>query len=212
MAYVMRPAKKRLRKKPMAQRMELQRQMIARYLLLGWNARKIARRLGCQETAVRYAMAQPEFAELFQKLQSERLSKLDGEINEMLFEAVTALRKQLKHRDQKWVDAAIEKVFLLHGRYVQRIDVSGSLLGHVSHQHAHGVKLGVIPDEMLSDEQRVLMRQLLASVREPRALPTGMRDPNKVLDVTPVPEPVPVPVPQEPPAPPSVMKVHRARL
>jgi hypothetical protein len=38
MAYVMRPAKKRLRKQPMALRMSTQHEVIARYLLTSWTA------------------------------------------------------------------------------------------------------------------------------------------------------------------------------
>ena len=57
-------------RRPMSLRHETKRQVIARLLLLGWTAERIAKHLGCTARAVRYAVAKPKLQELVLALQN----------------------------------------------------------------------------------------------------------------------------------------------
>jgi hypothetical protein len=136
-------------------RYRAQHQVIARLLLLGFTAEGIAKRLGnCTPRSVRYAIARPEFEELFATMQRDYFKRLDQKMNRLLYGAVVALRRQLKSHDWRARASAIEQVFKIHGRYVEKIDHTG----HVSHAHQHQLAM----DE-LTDEQRTWARLLLAS-------------------------------------------------
>ena len=52
------------RPRPMDLRTDIQRQRLARLLLLGMNAEQIARRMGRKPQTIRYAIAQPELLAL----------------------------------------------------------------------------------------------------------------------------------------------------
>ena len=73
--------RRRTRLRPMDLRSQTQRQVIARLMLLGCTGERIARRLGCTARAVRYAISTPEFEQLFNQLQAERLKILDRNMN-----------------------------------------------------------------------------------------------------------------------------------
>jgi hypothetical protein len=75
-------------------RSQTQREVIARLMLFGCTAERIARRLGCTARAVRYAISAPEFEQLFNQLKKERLKILDRKMNGLLHAAAKALRRQ----------------------------------------------------------------------------------------------------------------------
>ena len=160
--------RRRVRPRPMDLRYETQRQWIARLLLLGWTAEQIARHVGRTPRAIRYAISTPEFQTLYAQLQREQLKVLDRRMSRLLLAAVKALARMLKHSDCRARDAATEKILRMHAKYVERIDLTGTLdhTGQVSHVH----QLGLGPMDDMTDEQRTLARQLLQSLHRARAL------------------------------------------
>jgi hypothetical protein len=154
--------KRRVRSRPMQLRHVATRERIARLLLLGWTGERIAERLNCSTRQVRYAVATPEFQTLFDHLQKEHFKALDQKMHRLLHGAVTALHRQLKHPDWRARDAAIEKVLRVHGRYVEKLD----LTGQVDHQH----RFGVLPEAVMTDEMRHRAARSLG-VRIPRPPP-----------------------------------------
>jgi hypothetical protein len=158
-------------RRPMRLRYEVQRQLIARLLLMGWTAERIGKRLGCTSRAIRYAISTPQFQDLFERLQQEQLKTLDRKMSRLLHSAVKTLAKMLKHKDWRARDAAAEKILKMHSRFVERIDVSGSVdhKGAIAHAHQHQLE----ESDDMTDEQRTAARLFLQSTRstQPRALP-----------------------------------------
>lgn len=148
------------RPRPMDLRTNIQRQRLARFLMLGMNAEQIARRMNRKPQTIRYAIAQPELLALVEELQREELKRADRKIRGLLLGAIKALKKQLRSHDWRARDAAIEKVLRVHGRFLDRIDVSGEM--DVRHQH----QLGTIAMDDMTSEQRRLTRELLTSMRK----------------------------------------------
>jgi hypothetical protein len=187
----------------------------ARLLLTGSTITMAAKQLGKHYSYLRKVNALPEFKAYYQELERDYYAAIDTKAKRSMGASVDTLVKLLKHPNWKARVDAAEILLRVNGK-LDRLNITGSLdhTGRVQHQHKHAHAVGIVSEENMSDRQRELARELLTLSRQPRALPPGMRDPHKVqvLDVTPVPVPEPVPVPQEPPAPPSVMKVHRARL
>jgi hypothetical protein len=112
-------------------------------------------------------------------LEQDYFSALDRKIKTTLDLGVNALIRQLKHSDWRARDAAVEKIFRLHGRYIDRIDVRGSLnySGQVHHQHEHQLRLD--EDVLMTDEMRQKATELLKltrQLREPKALPARFTD------------------------------------
>jgi hypothetical protein len=166
---------KRLRKRPMALRMSTQYELIARFLLMGWTARAIARHLHVKEERVRYAVATPEFETLTKKLLAEHLQVLDRKIEHLLYAAVRALQKQLRHRDWRARASAIEQILKIHGRAPGSVSIMGQVnhTSQVSHQHVL-----VVGEREMSDEERRLVYQLLALRKpKPKQLPPGPTNP-----------------------------------
>ncbi len=158
------------RPRPMSLAADIQRQRLARLLLVGLNAEQIARRMNRKPQTIRYHIAQPELLTIVEQLQHEELKRVDRKIRALLLDAVTALSRQLKSPDWRARDSAIAQVFRLHGKFIDRLDVTGTLTGEVNHQHAHAVRFGMLTDEAMSNEQRRLARDLLTTFRatEPR--------------------------------------------
>ena len=173
---------RRIRPRPMDLRHEAHRQVIARLLVLGWTAEQIARRLGRPPRAIRYAISTPEFQTLFAALQREHLKILDRKMSRLLHEATRALARLLKHSDWRARDAAVEKILRMHAKYVERIDVTGTLdhTGQVRHDVNH--HLLRLPMDDMTDEQRTLARRLLQSTQatqRPRVLGVGDDQPRQ---------------------------------
>jgi hypothetical protein len=166
--------RRRITPRPMTLRSNAQRELIARLLLLGWTSERIARHLRCSARAVRYCVSREEFQALFAEYQRDYFKRLDHKMSRLLRLAVDQLAKQLKHPDWRARDAAIEKVLRVHGRYIEKFDLIGTLdhTGHVRQVHQH--QLAIAPS--MTDEQRTLARQLLESMRgkERRALPPAL--------------------------------------
>src|SRR5437867_2834842 len=119
----------RMKPRPTDLRHETNRQMIARLMLIGWRAERIAKRLHVTSRTVRYAIATPQFQELYEGLQRERLAKLDRRINNLLPKAIKVLHRHLHDRDP-WVrDEAVKTVRKMHQRLIEKIDVSATLTG-----------------------------------------------------------------------------------
>ncbi len=147
-------------------RHETQRQSIARMLLLGWTAERIARRLDCTSRAVRYAISTPEFQTMFETRRREHFATLDRRASRLLYAAVKALFRMLRHPDWRARDAAIEKILKIHGRYVEKLDLPGQLTHAGTIQHAHEHRLGILSEEDMDAETRTKARELLVLVRE----------------------------------------------
>jgi AcrR family transcriptional regulator len=162
--------------KPKDLRRQSQREIIARLLLLGWTAERVAQRLHVTPRAIRYHLATPEFEALYTKLQQEYLQRIDRKLGSLLHGAVDGLEKMLRHSDWRARDAAIEKILRIHGRYIERVDVSGTLdhTGQVRHVHAELV------EGSMSDEMRQKARELLAMQRGmlQRQLPARLTSPD----------------------------------
>ena len=152
-------SRRRKVKRPMEQRLEVQRQRIARLLFLGLNAEAIARKLGRKAQAIRYACAQPEFKTFFDAFQREQFAAMDLRLKGMLDTTLRQLSKLVKHPDPQVRLDANEQVLRLHGKFVQRIDVSGTL--------AHTTQAGwwQTPLDDMTEEQRTLARQLMKALR-----------------------------------------------
>lgn len=178
--------RRRVRPRPMGLRNETQRQVIARLLLLGWTAERIARKLHRTSRAIRYAISTPEFQTLYADLQRDHLRHVDRQMSALLLGAVEALMRLLKHPDWRAREAAVEKVLRVHGRYIEKLDISGSLThgGTIQHAHDHQGRFTgeILTGEIeLSDEMRVKARELLEMARKTRALralPAGLTDPS----------------------------------
>jgi hypothetical protein len=150
-------------------RRQTQRETIARLLLLGWTAERVARRMGVTARAIRYHLATPEFEVLYAKLHGEYLQRVDRQMSALLGGAVEALEKILKHPDWRAKDAAVEKILRVHGKYVEKFDITGTL-EHTGPAQLRQVEL--VPEGM-SDEMCQKARELLAMQRTmfQRALP-----------------------------------------
>jgi hypothetical protein len=120
---------------------------------------------------VRYAISTPKFHELFDRLQQEQLKTLDRKMSRLLHSAVKTLAKMLKHKDWRARDAAAEKILRMHSKFVERVDITGSVdhKGAIGHAHQHQLAIG--PD--WTEEQRAAARLLIQSTRstQQRALP-----------------------------------------
>jgi hypothetical protein len=136
--------------------------------------------MGVTARAIRYHIGTPEFEALYAKLQREHLQRVDRKAGSLLNGAVDALEKLLKHHDWRAREAAIQHIFRIHGKYVEKIDLSGQLehTGSVRHVHAELVEGG------MSDEMRDKARELLAMQRQmfQRQLPARLNDPRSDLE------------------------------
>jgi hypothetical protein len=152
--------RRRVRPRPMQVRYETQRQTIARLLLLGWTAERVARKMGCTARAIRYHISTPEFEALYGKLQREYLQRVDRKLGSLLNGAVDALERMLRHKDWKARDAALQHIFKIHGKYVERFDITGTLdpRGQVRHVEAELVE-GPMSDEMRAKATELLQLQ-----------------------------------------------------
>ena len=183
----MKPKPRRhLRSRPMNLRVETQRQVIARLLLLGWTAERIARKLHCTSRAIRYAISTDEFQTLYADLQRAHLSRVDRHMSALLLGAVEALDRMLRNPDWRAKSAAVDHILRVHGKYIEKFDVSGSLTHGGTVQHDHQGRFmregDLLPADMMTDELRIKTRDLLAEfrkLREPRALPARLSDPSR---------------------------------
>jgi hypothetical protein len=128
---------------------------------------RIAKRLHCTDRAIRYAIDKAEFQTLFDTLQQEHFQAVHHQLGNLLTGAVDALEKMLRHKDWQARDAALEHIFRIHGKYVERIDVF---------DHSRHVQ-GEPADESMSDEMRQKARELLTMQRQmlQKSLPARFR-------------------------------------
>ena len=175
----MKPKSRRVRPRPMGLRNETQRQVIARLLLLGWTAERIARKLHRTSRMIRYAISTAEFQTLYADLQREHLGRVDRQMSALLLGAVEALMRMLKNPDWRARDAAIEKVLRVHGRYVEKYDISGSLTHRYEHDHQGRFTGEILEGQIeMSEEVRTKARELLEMARRTRAIPARLTDPS----------------------------------
>jgi hypothetical protein len=162
-----RPASTDLRK-------EATRQTVARLLLLGWSLERIARRLHCHHRTITRAISTAEFQTLYTTLQREHLARIDHHCSALLDGAINGLEKMLRHSDWRCRDSAIEKILRIHGKFIERIDVSGSLDHRAQGQRGDWELVEGMTDEMrqkalelLRLQRGVLQRQLPARLTDP---------------------------------------------
>jgi hypothetical protein len=155
----------------MALRRQTQREIIARLLLMGWTAEKVARKMHVTPRAIRYCLASPEFEVLYAKLQQERYQAIDRKMSALLGGAVEALEKMLKHPDWRAKDAAVEKILKVHGRFVEKFDITGTLehTGPGQLRQVDLVEGGSMTDEMRQKATELL--KLQRAMFPPKALP-----------------------------------------
>jgi hypothetical protein len=152
-------------------RLAVQRQILCRLLFEGLSTAECARKLRCRPQQIRELTHSPEFQTELSAYTKERLQCTDRKVDRTLEVALVALYRNLRHPDP-WVRAdAIEKVFKIHGRYIERVDLTGQLHHTGSVEHV----FGRISEEQMTDEQRDLTRKLLVATRQPRALPPSMQ-------------------------------------
>ena len=146
---------------------EISRQAVLRLLLLGLTTREIADRLHKTPGQIRRMTNLPAFQAEYAQLQRDLLAGLDQKISQLLVMAVFALKRQLRHPNPKWRDAAIEKVMRMHGKFFDRIDLTGQIQhsGLVTQQHQH------THTQALSDTDRQMIMAYLRATRDPRQQP-----------------------------------------
>jgi hypothetical protein len=157
-------------------RRQTQRETIARLLLMGWTAERVARRMVVTARAIRYHLATPEFEVLYAKLQGEYRQRVDRKMSALLGGAVEALEKMLKHPDWRAKDAAVEKILRVHGKYVEKFDITGTL-EHTGPLQLRQVELIDGAAGGMTDEMRVKAMELLRLQRAmftPKALPARL--------------------------------------
>jgi hypothetical protein len=151
--------KRRSKPRPtMDLRRQTQRETIARLLLLGWTAERISRKMHVTARAIRYHISTPEFDALYAKLQREHFERVERKLGSLLNGACDALERLLRHKDWRARDAALQHVFAIHGKYVQRYD-AGQL---ASIRHVQGE----LVEGSMTDQMREKARELLALERE----------------------------------------------
>jgi hypothetical protein len=69
----------------------------------------------------------PHFQAYLRQLETDYFNALDQKIKNTLDLGVNALIRQLRNNDWRARDAAVEKLFRLQGRYIDRVDLRGSL-------------------------------------------------------------------------------------
>jgi hypothetical protein len=74
--------------------------------------------------------------------------------------AVEALERMLRNKDWKARDSAISHILRIHGKYIDRVDLTGQLdhTGSVRHVHAELVE-GSMSDEMRAKAMELLKLQ-----------------------------------------------------
>jgi hypothetical protein len=150
----------------------------ARLLLAGYTITSAAARLKRNRQYLVSVVALPEFKTYLAELEADYFNALDRRIKSTLDLGINALIRQLRNKDWRARDSAIEKIFRLHGRYIDRIDVRGSLSysGQVTHQHGHHLSL---EDTTMTDEMRQRAMEFLNLARQqqaPKALPPRFTD------------------------------------
>jgi hypothetical protein len=163
--------KQHLRPRPIDLRRETQQRVIATFLLLGWSVARIARKLHCSDRAIRWRMDQEEFQKLFDGLQREHFQRVHRKLGSLLHGAVDTLERLLKHSDWRARNAALEHIFKIHGKYVERFDITGQL------EHVRPVVGELVDDQPpWSDEMRDKARELLRLQRQmfQRSLPARL--------------------------------------
>ena len=143
---------------------------MARMFLAGRSVAEVSRRTGKGVGHLMKLAATPPFRRYYRRLQVEYFRMVDVRIHRLLDSTVSALMVQLRNRDWRAVDAAIEKVLRIHGRYIEKIDVGVHHTSDVVEHHVKGaIALGVIPDAVMTPEIRKQARELLSATR--RQLP-----------------------------------------
>jgi hypothetical protein len=150
---------------------------LARLLLAGHTLTSAASRLRRNYRYLMTVTQLPEFKAYLAQLETDYFAALDKKIKRLLHAGVDALFTQLRSKDWRAVDAAIEKIFRLHGRYIDKIDLTHRVQhdGTVQHAHEHQLQF----DDGMPYELRTKAREFLAltrQLREPRALPDRFTD------------------------------------
>jgi hypothetical protein len=163
-------SRRRVRSKtsPKSLTIEVARQAVLRMLLLGLTTREIGLKLNKSPQQIRRMTSLPAFVAEYQQLQRDLLAGLDQRISRLLVKAVLSLHRELRHPDWHCRAHAREQILRLHGKWIEKLDLSGNLgldhSGVVNHQHTHSI--GVIPPEQVTDAVRDHLRAVLALTRK----------------------------------------------
>jgi DNA-directed RNA polymerase specialized sigma24 family protein len=72
--------RRRLKAQTLRLRTDMQREWIARYVVLGWSAEKMARKLHCTSRRVRYTTSTPALQTLVAQLRRETFERIDHQV------------------------------------------------------------------------------------------------------------------------------------
>ena len=136
-------------------RTETQRQRMLRMMFQGWSTKRIAKALHCSADTVRDLKGTVEFQTLYATYEREQLDRMDRRLVAMYSEGLDALRRQLRDRDWRARDAALEKLFRFSS------DVRGRVAPAGSAQQGWWQS----PMDDMTDDQRTLARQLMKAMR-----------------------------------------------
>jgi hypothetical protein len=144
-----------------ALRTETRRELVARLLIMSWSTERIARRLGMSTKSIHRIIGTPEFERIYQDLQQQQLKHVDRRLGHLLNGAVDALEKLLTNKDWKARDAALQHIFRIHGRFIDKVDVSGQLDHRSQVRHVEGELM----EDAMTDDMRLKARELLSLQR-----------------------------------------------
>jgi len=128
---------------------------------MSWSTERIARKLGMSTKSIHRRIGTPEFEWVYEDLQHQQLKHVDRRLGQLWNAAVDALERMLRHGDWKARDAAIEKILRVHGKYVERYDITGTL----SHSGPVRQVQGELVSPEMNDEIRLRARELLSLPR-----------------------------------------------
>src|SRR6266446_1394493 len=119
-SHRMRTRKHPLRARPMHRGVETLHQLVARMLVRGWTATKIARKLSRTPRAIRYLVGTPEFGAVYAKYEAEVLDVEDRKVRRLWPTTVRRLLRLLNHPDPRIALDAIDQVRTMLGPVLER--------------------------------------------------------------------------------------------
>jgi hypothetical protein len=126
----------------------------------------MSRILRFNETSLYRLFHDDTFIKYLDELEKDLFRAVDKRISLLLLETVATLRRLLRHQDWQANIEAVDRVLRMHGRYIEKLDIRGTV------QHAHSGTVGVVgaighlSEEEMTDEMRDHARALLKGARK----------------------------------------------